>query len=638
MGKYVITGIKAGITPDTVPLRLEVDSWYPGQTKEHLLQNSLFIWALRFLEDKDPKEKLSYFQIAGIHGSPYEPWDENTESQTPDEGYCTHDSILFPCWHRPYMLLFEQVLYEVMENEVIKKLPENMRKVWRDAAATFRLPYWDWAEKKKRGDAVVYDVPIIAKAPEIEVINLNDGTTTVKIDNPMYKFTMPGGAAMGSYNVGDVDDQTSEGKKISIPFSKSKSTSRWAPFESESPNVSTEWINGEVNNEMAAEALNDHKWYNGENLPLAEMTYRLFLPQYITSFSQFATTKYSETNEAASYLNLEFVHNNVHNWTGGTDKYIGHMTEVPVAAFDPIFFMHHCNVDRQFAIWQALNVDNKDNWFERQDEQLVDNGTWSIEKGSTDTPKTPLTPFHKDTEGTYFTSDDIRDWTQWGYSYPELQPWLPKYKPEGKFDKQLYLNDIQNQLKKLYSSPEVEDAPADIIVNVEYKRFALDGIPYTVYFFIGDEDKINQYKEPLYTHPSLVGYVYTFTNPVYQNPDAPGCGHCRAKSAEGTTSTAQIPITAALLPRVSSSQDVASTTSSHSLPSITDPENVSQHLEKNLHWRVKVHGHDVSIPNDDPFVKVSVYHRKVDPSHRSRGHGYSHLKHATRGKAGGFWA
>ncbi|KAI8958938.1 Di-copper centre-containing protein [Daldinia sp. FL1419] len=588
MKTYAITGIKAGVTPDTVPLRLEVDSWYPGQTKEHLLQNSLFIWALRFLEDKDPKEKLSYFQIAGIHGFPYEPWDEHTKPVTPNEGYCTHDSLLFPCWHRPYMILFEQVLHEIMENEVITMLPESDRKVWQDAASTFRLPYWDWAEKKKRGDSVVYDVPVIVKSPEIEVLDLKDGITVVRVGNPMYKFTMPEGVAMGTYGVKDVDSQGPDGEKTAIPFSKSKGTSRWAPYEPESSNVSVEWIEGTVDNEMAADALNDHKWYNGENIPLAEMTYRLFLPQYITSFSQFATTKYSETHEAASYLNLEFVHNNVHNWTGGTDKYMGHMTEVPVAAFDPIFFMHHCNVDRQFAIWQALNVDNKENWFESPSEQLQDNGTWSIEHNAIDTPKTPLTPFHKDTEGTYFNSDDIREWTKWGYSYPELQPWLPKYKQDGEFNKQLYLNDIQDQLKRLYSSPEVEKAPADVIVNVEYKRFALDGIPYTIYFFIGDEDELKEYKEPLYTHPSLVGYVYTFTNPAFQNANTPGCGNCRTKATEGTKSTAQIPITGALLPRISSSQDVALTTNGRGLPSLADPDHVSDHLEKNLHWRVKV--------------------------------------------------
>lgn len=44
---YVITGIKAGVTPTTVPLRLQADTWYPGQTLEHIIQNNLFIWALK---------------------------------------------------------------------------------------------------------------------------------------------------------------------------------------------------------------------------------------------------------------------------------------------------------------------------------------------------------------------------------------------------------------------------------------------------------------------------------------------------------------------------------------------------------------------------------------------------------------
>jgi tyrosinase len=71
------------------------------------------------------------------------------------------------------------------------------------------------------------------------------------------------------------------------------------------------------------------------------MTYRLFLPDYIDTFDQFATTKYKAPNSPASYLSLEYVHNNIHNWTGGFDDYMGHMTEVPVAAFDAIFWMHH---------------------------------------------------------------------------------------------------------------------------------------------------------------------------------------------------------------------------------------------------------------------------------------------------------
>lgn len=71
------------------------------------------------------------------------------------------------------------------------------------------------------------------------------------------------------------------------------------------------------------------------------MVYRLFLLDYIKSFTQFATTKYHEECSASSYLSLEYVHNNIHNWTGGLDSYVGHMAEPPVSAFDPIFYMHH---------------------------------------------------------------------------------------------------------------------------------------------------------------------------------------------------------------------------------------------------------------------------------------------------------
>jgi tyrosinase len=33
----------------------------------------------------------------------------------------------------------------------------------------------------------------------------------------------------------------------------------------------------------------------------------------------------------------------------------GHMQDPVYAAYDPIFFLHHCNVDRQLAIWEGIN-------------------------------------------------------------------------------------------------------------------------------------------------------------------------------------------------------------------------------------------------------------------------------------------
>lgn len=70
------------------------------------------------------QDKLSWYQIAGnftfavwycpddtglgIHGKPFIAWDEAPqEGKSKDKGYCTHNSILFCTWHRPYLLLFE---------------------------------------------------------------------------------------------------------------------------------------------------------------------------------------------------------------------------------------------------------------------------------------------------------------------------------------------------------------------------------------------------------------------------------------------------------------------------------------------------------------------------------------------------
>jgi tyrosinase len=67
------------------------------------------------------------------------------------------------------------------------------------------------------------------------------------------------------------------------------------------------------------------------------------------------------------------------------------MTHVPVAAFDPIFWVHHCNVDRLLAIWQTLfpTVFSPNYWFDTTDQELMDRGTWSIKPKSIDTPNTP---------------------------------------------------------------------------------------------------------------------------------------------------------------------------------------------------------------------------------------------------------
>jgi hypothetical protein len=53
----------------------------------------------------------SHFSIGGIHGLPFVQW-EGAGGTHPTQGsgwggYCTHGSVLFPTWHRPYVALYE---------------------------------------------------------------------------------------------------------------------------------------------------------------------------------------------------------------------------------------------------------------------------------------------------------------------------------------------------------------------------------------------------------------------------------------------------------------------------------------------------------------------------------------------------
>jgi tyrosinase len=50
---------------------------------------------------------------------------------------------------------------------------------------------------------------------------------------------------------------------------------------------------------------------------------------------------------------LENLHDQVHGWTGGARGGVaGDMSQVRASAFDPIFWSHHCMIDRLWYLWQ----------------------------------------------------------------------------------------------------------------------------------------------------------------------------------------------------------------------------------------------------------------------------------------------
>lgn len=275
--------------------------------------------------------------------------------------------------------------------------------------------------------------------------------------------------------------------------------------------------------------------------------------------------------DTSQYDSLEALHDNVHAMLGGTD---GHMTIVPFSAFDPLFFLHHCMLDRIFALWQVFHPDA---WVE-QDFTVVNSYTTSV--GQVLDSTSPLTPFYVDTNGTFWNSDMLRDPTNLGYTYAELSSagirlsnhsTIPAGRPEvvavinqlyGKFS----VHNLKAQASKRSSEhPEPhphnrqDSSPVghryrsatsspvtskiiseqgqyrEWIANIRVKRQALDG-PFTVYLSLRPAAGQD-------ASPSHVGSMGVFASPpeiASMMRLAPGAGYI----------TSTVPLTAALVDKV----------------------------------------------------------------------------------------
>jgi hypothetical protein len=70
-------------------------------------------------------------------------------------------------------------------------------------------------------------------------------------------------------------------------------------------------------------------------------------PSELQWLAQMVNDSYAETSYHGFNNAINGPHGSLHGWVGG------HMGSVQFAAFDPIFWCHHANVDYQWARWQA---------------------------------------------------------------------------------------------------------------------------------------------------------------------------------------------------------------------------------------------------------------------------------------------
>ncbi|ORY14554.1 hypothetical protein BCR34DRAFT_599107 [Clohesyomyces aquaticus] len=357
-GVVLVTGVGGRDKSGHVPVRREIrdlQTNFPDQW-------NVYILGLRSFQLTDQSDPVSFYQIAGIHGRPYVPWQGVEGIPGKQSGYCPHSNALFFGWHRAYLVLYEQELYRHIQ-QIAALFPEDLRERYISAAENFRIPYWDWALGASD------TVPDVFVTPTISVVG-TDGLPQT-IPNPLYRYEFH------PVIPGDFDDD----------FAHMNTTVRW-PTSQGSAGVSQ-----------------DNKFISYSN----------------------GQSKTMHDNIASGYANaggmnrfsvayLENIHGWVHFSIGGGDKPAGHMWPVQVSAFEPLFMLHHCQVDRLFELWIAANPDKY------IEPQTVKDGTFTIEDNTVVDADTPLKPFWS-TPAAFWTTNQVRDTTLLGYAYPETMRW-----------------------------------------------------------------------------------------------------------------------------------------------------------------------------------------------------------------------
>ncbi|KAK7614604.1 hypothetical protein BKA81DRAFT_405807 [Phyllosticta paracitricarpa] len=455
-GTFAITGADSGSTE----LRLEI-----RDLKRSKEQWNLYLLGLQKFQAMDQNDKLSWYSIMGIHGMPFKDWDGVPSTGYNKIGYCVHSSNIFMTWHRPYAALYEQLLWGHVQ-DVANALPESPDKAaWVQAAKSFRAPYLDWAVLPPENDT---NIPDFLTSPKINV-TLPNGTQI--IDNPLFQYRFH------PLIPSDLEDPSEP------QFQQYQTTLRY-PTSLTADAQNTE---GKVKTNMQS-----------LRVQLRDALYDLFV-----NYDNFTLVSSMASYHPAQYQSFETIHGWVHNYVGGSN---GNMLEVPWSAFDPFFMLHHIQVDRVLAIWQTLHPDSY------VLPEVQDYSTYTINAGSIQDVNSPLTPFHSDSSGTFWTSESCRDWKKMHYDYPETQnpdinalrttinnmygqPTIghPTKRTVGKIGEALgeMMDDVVENVKEFVQPGSVDSGAAkknqmrtEYSVNYKIDKFALGGSG-SIYVFLG---------------------------------------------------------------------------------------------------------------------------------------------------------
>lgn len=375
------------------------------------LENLVRAW--RAISALPPSDDRSLFVLGGFHGEPFKNR-EAVDALAPVDsyrywgGYCNHGNILFPTWHRAYLIALETALQSFVPGVM--------------------LPYWD----ETSDTSLTHGIPHVLTDELFEL----DGEM---IANPLQSFALP--MALVDSAPEDPDalyDKPAGYRTVRYPLSGLVGTPE-ARLATEKHNA----LYPDHTTNVALLNRNIVAWLTGGDPtptnpnPDDKGIRALFegclsAPNY-TVFSNTTSAAEWNTDHPGIVTSLESPHNDIHLAVGGFDVPVdkfesgqvagsnGDMGENNTAAMDPIFYFHHCNIDRIFWLWQQRHeaTDSLDviASYKGTSSSDAQGPTPGIAPGTELDMTTHLNPFTKPDGKPVTSSDCINIETQLGYTY-----------------------------------------------------------------------------------------------------------------------------------------------------------------------------------------------------------------------------
>lgn len=387
-----------------------------------------FLKAWKLIQELPPTNPNSFWSIASYHGMPFKGRQvpllgaESEKDSSTWGGYCQHANVLFPFWHRLYCLRLEQALQSVLER----------------GKERVALHYWDESSEETKK----YGLPDIVTAEYVYI-------DKKLVPNPLFKFKLPM-PIKDDVAITNTDSKFYE-KEVGYDTCRYPYSGIRSPDAAKAAALAH---NDTIDGTQAIPLLQENIiGYVNEGRKRRKSPSVGVAKQFKDCLETPEYNPFSNTASIGcdpSLTSLEQPHNDLHlavggfpqletnedgsvkqdslgniMWKGPIEGANGDMGANEVASYDPVFFLHHSNIDRMLWVWQkkhkktnpsTFTIDNSD----EEDEGISNSGqgatpyqTW----GQKLNEKTILHPF-QDEYGVPRTSSDCIDIVvQLGYDY-----------------------------------------------------------------------------------------------------------------------------------------------------------------------------------------------------------------------------